>query len=177
MGLLYSTNIFDFRRSACVIRLPHVMLPHRFQQLSRVQFSTAFTCHGWEFTSRSGWHYPPGLPASFWQLPDEYPLWEEACQVLASLDHLSYLRITIERMCLLEQHGHPVDASVLLKALRPLKSVSVRDFTVEIPEDTGFEREELGEVPFRLIERLIFDPAIHGPYVEKGLMHHRVRLF
>lgn len=97
--------------------------------------------------------------------------------MLASLDHLSYLRITIERMCLLEQHGHPVDASVLLKALRPLKSVSVRDFTVEIPEDTGFEREELGEVPFRLIERLIFDPAIHGPYVEKGLMHHRVRLF
>ena len=45
VGLLYSTNTFDFRRSTTVIRLPHVMLPHRFQQLHRVQFSTAFACY------------------------------------------------------------------------------------------------------------------------------------
>jgi hypothetical protein len=149
VGLLYSTNIFDFRRSATVIRLPHVMLPHRFQQLNRVQFSTAFHCHVDRYT------YPPGLPADFWELPDDRRLWPEACQVLASINHLGYLRITIEMTCRLEQHRHPVDASLMLEILLPLKAVSARDFVVEIPQGIdSVLREELGEVPFRLIEEL-----------------------
>lgn len=149
VGLLYSNNTFDFRRSATVIRLPHVMLPHRFQQLNRVQFSTAFSCYG-------SWpsQLPQGLPADFWSLPDDSRLWEEACQVLASLNNLRYLRITIEMMCRLEQHKHPVDASLLLEILLPLKAVSATSFTVEIPEGISSVRERLGEVPFRLIKRL-----------------------
>ena len=143
VGLLYSKNTFDFRRSATVIRLPHVMLPHRFQQLTRVQFSTAFSCYG----SRQ---LPQGLPADFWELPDDRRLWEEACQVLASFNHLEYLRITIEMMCRLEQHKHPVDASLLLEILLPLKAVSAKSFAVEIPEDISSARERLGEVPFKI---------------------------
>ena len=80
------------------------MLPHRFQQLNRVQFSTAFSCL-W-----NKWTYPPGLPADFWELPDDRRLWPEACAVLASINHLGHLRITIETMCRLKQHSHPVDA-------------------------------------------------------------------
>jgi hypothetical protein len=147
VGLLYSNNTFDFRRSATVIRLPHVMLPHRFQQLNRVQFSTAFSCYG------SWGQLPQGLPADFWELPDDRHLWEKACQVLASFNHLGYLRITIEMMCRLEQHKHPVDASLLLEILLPLKAVSAKSFVVEIPEDISSVRERLGEVPF-LIKRL-----------------------
>ena len=96
VGLLYSNNTFDFRRSATLIRLPHVTLPHRFQQLNRVQSSTAFSC----YVSRR--QLPQSLPAEFWELPDDRRLWEEACQVLASFSHLGYLRITIEMMCRLE---------------------------------------------------------------------------
>jgi hypothetical protein len=128
------------------------MLPHRFQQLNRVQFSTAFSCL-WD-----KWTYPPGLPADFWELPDDRRLWPEACAVLASINHLGHLRITIEAMCRLGQHGHPVhpvDASLMLEILLPLKAVSARDFVVEIPQGVdSVLREELGEVPFRLIEEL-----------------------
>lgn len=148
VGLLYSNNTFDFRRSATVIRLPHVMLPHRFQQLNRVQFSTAFSC----YVSKR--QLPQGLPADFWELPDDRCLWEEACQVLASFNHLEYLRVAIEMMCRLEQHKHPVDASLLLEILLPLKAVRAKIFAVEIPEGTSSVRESLGEVPFRVIERL-----------------------
>jgi hypothetical protein len=123
------------------------MLPHRFQQLTRVQFSTAFSC--WRL-----WDLPPGLPADFWELPDDHRLWEEACRVLASLNRLGYLCVTIEMMCRLTSfYSHHVDPELLLEILLPLKGVSAKSFAVQIPE--GFidsVREKLGEVPFRLIE-------------------------
>ena len=43
----------------------------------------------------------------------------------------------------------------MLEILLPLRAVSARDFVVEIPQGIGsMLREELGEVPFRLIEEL-----------------------
>jgi hypothetical protein len=120
-----------------------------------VHFSTAFSCL-WD-----KWTYPPGLPADFWELPDDRRLWPEACRVLASINHLGHLRITIETMCRLEQHRHPLDASpnqrsipLMLEILLPLRAVSARDFVVEIPQGIDSLREELGEVPFRLVEEL-----------------------
>jgi hypothetical protein len=121
------------------------MLPHRFQQLTRVQFSTAFACcSSWRL-----WDLPPGLPADFWELPDDLRLWEEACRVLASFDRLGYLCVAIEN------YSDRVDPELLLEILLPLKGVSARDFAVRIPG--GFVdsvREKLGEVPFRLIKCL-----------------------
>jgi hypothetical protein len=74
--------------------------------------------------------------------------------VLASFDRLGYLCVTTEMMCRLESHGHPVDAELLIEVLLPLKGVRARSFVVEIPEGIDSVRERLGEVPFRLVERL-----------------------
>jgi hypothetical protein len=172
VGLLYSTNTFDFRRSAALIRLPQVMLPHRFQQLNRVQFSTAFDC------TVSPWKLPPGLPADFWELPDDRCLWQEACQVLTSLDRLGYLCVTIELMCRIEPkpRRHPVKAELLLEVLLPLKAVRARSFAVVIPEGIDSVRERLGEVPFRLVERLSASSLPYGFGIGLPMAHERCQI-
>lgn len=148
VDLLYSCNTFDFRRTDSVIRLPHIMLPHRMQKLRRIQFSTAFAC------------YPddeplPGLPADFWNLPDKRGQWAAACEVLASMQHLQSLRISIIIWCRLARHGHSTDAyaTLLWEILQPLKAVHASEFTVEITEPLETMRERLGDTPFRLSAR------------------------
>lgn len=145
VGLLYSANTFDFRRTDSVIRLPHVMLPHRVQQLRRVQFSTVLACY-------NKWDLPPGVPADHWELPDDRRKWPAACEVLASLQHLQYARITIFMLCQLDRHRHATDHELLYEILQPLKAVHASDFTVEVAMPLETVRERLGTTPFRLLE-------------------------
>lgn len=153
VDLLCSSNIFDFRRTDSLIRLPYIMLPHRMQQLRRVRFSTAFACYDKALM-------PPGLPADFWKLPDDRRQWAAACEVLASLRHLQYVRATIIMMCQRERHRHNeafvrdvVQAKLWPEILQPLKAVHASEFTVEVTEPLDTVRERLGPTPFRLVER------------------------
>ena len=146
VNLLYSANVFDFRRTDSLIRLPKVILPHRTQQIRRIQFSTGFACYHPE-------NLPPGLPADFWNLPDDRRQWPAACEVLASLRHLQQLRINIVIMCRIERHRHPPDQAFFPEILEPLKAVHASDFTVEVSEPVSLLQEQLGATPFLLLER------------------------
>lgn len=147
-NLLYSTNIFDFRRTDTLIRLPRIMLRLHLQDIRRVQFSTAFACYRNRHNSRKG------LPADYWMLPDNRRQWPAACEVLASLPRLQYARVTIVLLCQTSRHCHDgSNASLLYEILKPLKDVHASEFTVEITELLQEIREQLGETPFRLVER------------------------
>lgn len=146
VDLLYSANTFDFRRTDSVIRLPSVMLPHRLQQLRRVQLSTAFACY-----NRSD--MPPSMPADFWKFPDDRRKWPAACAVLASLQQLQYLRVTVVITCQPDRHGHPTNPRILYEILESLKAVSACEFVVEVTELLESIRESLGTTPFRMVER------------------------
>ncbi|KAF2722594.1 hypothetical protein K431DRAFT_41689 [Polychaeton citri CBS 116435] len=142
VGLLYSANTFDFRRTDSVIRLPSVMLPHRVQQLRRVQVCTVFAYY-------HKWDLPPGVPADYWEIPDDRRQWPAACKVLASLQYLQYAHITI----FLISHRHATDTELLYETLHPLKAVHASEFTVEVAMPLETVRERLGTTPFRLVER------------------------
>ena len=145
--LLYSANTFDFRRTDAVLRLPNVMLPHRLQQLRHIQFSTSFSC-----VDPPG--QPPGCPADFWELPDDKRKWPAACDVLASMQHLQSLRVTIILSCQFEQHRHSQpNTELLYDLLQPLNALHASDFTVEIAQHFEVMRERLETAPFRLVER------------------------
>lgn len=146
MDCLYSANTFDFRRTDSVIRLPHVILPHRFQQLRRIQFNTVLACYG-------KWDLPPGLPADYWEIPDDTRQWTAACEVLASLQHLQRAHITIFMMCQLERHRHPLETELLYELLEPLKAVSASEFVVEVAMPLDTVRERLAQTPYQLLER------------------------
>lgn len=146
MELLYSANTFDFRRTDSIIRLPHVMLPHRFQRLRRIQFNTILACY-------SKWDLPPGVPADYWEIPDDIRQWAAACEVLASLQHLQHIHITIFMMCQLERHRHPLKTELLCELLEPLKAVCASEFIVEVAMPLVAVRERLASTPFRLLER------------------------
>ena len=122
------------------------MLPQRLQQLRRVQISTAFACY-----SRDD--MPPGMPADYWQFPDDRRKWPAACKVLASLQQLQYARVTIVITCQPNRHGHPTDPTILYEILEPLKAVRAREFVVEVTELLETMRERLGTIPFQLVER------------------------
>lgn len=148
VDLLYSCNTFDSRRTDAVLRLPSVMLPHRMQQLRRLQFSTAFSC----LKPRGPqWELPPGRPADFWCLPDDRRQWAATCEILASLQHLEYARFTIILQCQNNRHGHPeTEARLLCELLRPLKAVRCSQFIVKVARSMEILQEELGATPFRL---------------------------
>lgn len=146
--MLYSTNIFDFRRTDALIRLPRIMLPIRLQDIQRVQFSTAFACY------RTRHNFRKGLPSDYWRLPDDHCQWPAACEVLASLPRLQYVLVTLVLECRKSPYcrdgSHP---PLWYEILEPLKDVHASEFRVEIPELLQEMRERLGETPFRLVER------------------------
>ena len=122
------------------------MLPDRIKQLRRIQFTTVLACY-------NKWDLPPGLPADYWELPDDKRQWPAACEFLASLQHLQYARISIFLMCQLERHNHPSNTELLNEILQPLKAVHASEFTVEVAVPLETVRELLGATPFRLDER------------------------
>lgn len=144
-----------------MIRLPHVVLPHRLQQLRHVQFSTVFACYELP-------ELPPGIPADFWEFPDDRRQWPAACQILASLPNLQCVRITIVLMCQYYRHRHPNEsnATLLCELLQPLNGIHAADYIVEITEYIETVRERLGPTPFRLVERekpVCLTPSSLGP--------------
>jgi hypothetical protein len=114
-----------------------------------VQFSTVLDC----YKTSGKWELPPGVPADFWEIPDDRRQWPAACEVLASLHHLQYARITIFLMCQLERHRHPTKTELLYEILQPLKAVYASEFIVEVAMPLETARERLGTTPFRLLER------------------------
>jgi hypothetical protein len=122
------------------------MLPHRLQRLRRLQLSTVLACY----------HklvLPPGLPADYWEIPDDRRQWPAACEVMASLHNLQHAHITIFMMCQLERHDHATDAELLSDLLQPLKAIHASDFVVEVAMPLNTARERIGETPFRLLQR------------------------
>jgi hypothetical protein len=98
--------------------------------------------------------------------------------VLTSLDRLGYLCVTIELMCRIEPkpRRHPVKAELLLEVLLPLKAVRARSFAVVIPEGIDSVRERLGEVPFRLVERLSASSLPYGFGIGLPMAHEQCRI-
>ena len=122
------------------------MLPYRLPKLRRIQFTTVLGCY-------NQWDLPPGVPADYWNIPDDSRQWPAACEVLASLQHLQYARVAIFSMCQLERHRHATKTELLYEILRPLKAVYASEFTVEVAMPLQTVRERLGTTPFRLLER------------------------
>ena len=122
------------------------MLPHRMQQLRRMQFSTEFACFDPE-------ELPPGRPADFWHPPDDRRQWAAACAVFASLRQLQYVHITITRMCQRDGHQHPRDDESMYDLLRELKAVCAVEFTVEVTDLAETVYKRLGDTPFALIRK------------------------
>lgn len=148
--MLYGANILDFRRCEAVLTLPKVMLPHRFQQIKRVSYSTAFECLGEKPLPRF-----QNPRVTDWRLPDDMTQWPAVCEVLASFQHLVYLRIGIALRCPLATHDHPIDGDLILKLLQPLKLIHATDYEVTVTEPLANVRPRVGKVPFRLVERRI----------------------
>lgn len=153
MDCRYSANTFGFRRTDSIIRLPHVMLPHRLQQLRCIQFNIVIDCYGTCIDCYGMWDLPPGLPADWWEIPDDIRQWTAACEVLASLQHLRDAYITIFMMCQLERHRHPLDAELLCKLLEPLKAVRAFQTVMEVAMPLDTVRDRLALMPYQLLER------------------------
>jgi len=126
------------------------MLPHRFRQLRRIQFSTAFECM-------------PDKPlpnirnprVTEWQISDNIGQWPGAYKVFACLDHLEFVRVVIALRCPLAVHSHPTDGTLVLSILQHLRAIRALDFEVMVAEPLEDVRQRLGPTPFRLLERRI----------------------
>ena len=140
------TPVLRFTSFLSVHRMSLPSLPQQRCACRLLKLSTAFACY-------NPGELPLGIPADFSEFPDNRRQWPAACEVLASLRHLQYARISILSWCQLERHSHSADAALLEEILQPLKSVHAVDFIVEITEPPETIRKRLGATPFRLMQR------------------------
>lgn len=148
---LYSCNTFDFRRSASVIRLPHVVLPHRLQQIRHIKIGTAFAS-----PLRIDSYQIPGPPLSSYRYrtPDSTTDWLEACRILASLEHLTSLEVTIAIWPPDRRQGSPVRDEEVLALVRPLTEVRAVHFLVVLTTSiTVGISSEFTDAPFKILQR------------------------
>lgn len=144
VDILYQSNTFNMRRAETIIRLPHVMLPHRFQRLRNLQFSTAFQCP----VRLDVAHADSGCP------PDDAAKWLAACEVLASLDSLHSLQIIIAFWPVNQKRRDRNHDDSVEVVLLPLKLVRAATFTVTITEPVTEEvTRRLGAIPYQLFQR------------------------
>lgn len=88
------------------------------------------------------------------RFPDEPSKWVAACEVLASLQHLEELQITIALWCPMASDRHANEPGSVVAVLEPLMVVRAAKFTVILTESVTEEiRERLGSMPFRLLQR------------------------
>lgn len=148
---LYSCNTFDFRRSASVIRLPHVILPHRLQRIRSINIGTAFASPVRIDTSQI-----PGPPLSSYryQTPDCPTDWLEACRILASLEHLTSLEVTIAIWPPDRRQGSSVRDEEVIALVRPLTEVRAVNFLVLLTTSiTVGISSEFTDAPFKILQR------------------------
>lgn len=127
IDVLYQSNTFNFRRASSLARLPHVILPHRFQQLRSLSMDIFFK-------------YPIDVrrrtePQQSWSLSPAFSIgdenqshyWLEACDVLASFEQLQRLNIAIATRPLRDR---VVSEGSVVAVLEPLRAVRAANFTV-----------------------------------------------
>ena len=120
------------------------MLPHRFQRIRNIQFSTAFQCPVRPGTMHNATRY----------LPDDATAWVAACEVLSSMESLERLQITIALWSPNPCRRNGNDNDSMMAVLTPLCSIRASVFTVVITEPLTDEvRNSLGEVPFQITQR------------------------
>ncbi|GIZ48430.1 hypothetical protein CKM354_001149000 [Cercospora kikuchii] len=148
---IYRCNTFDFRRAASVNRLPHVILPHRLQQIRSMKISTAFS---WPVLV--DWKYPFDYLASSFRYrgPDHPKEWLAACRTLASMENLAYLEVTIAIWPRDHRQGSSVEDEAVLTLLKPLVEVRAKQFMVVLTTSlTPGIRKELEKAPFEISQR------------------------
>lgn len=129
IGVLYQSNRFDFRRAASLARLPHVILPHRLQQLRNLSLHVSMR-GGMIWNRRTTVEQQLSSLVPTYRSFDENQsaFWHEACDVLASLKQLQRLRITIFGNS--SSFLPMVDEESVAAVLEPLRDVHAAVFTV-----------------------------------------------
>ncbi|OQO13546.1 hypothetical protein B0A48_01775 [Cryoendolithus antarcticus] len=163
IGQLYSCNIFSMRRIDTVLRLPMVMLPNRFQQIRRINFSTALkdsvrVAKASE-ADRAGMERLVAT-SRYHRYPEPEIMWITMCEILACLKNLQDLQIAIAFYS--SEPGHlgefaeTVHVNTLLGVLDPLKLAKAKRYEVKITSVVSDElRRQLGPTPFELREHEI----------------------
>nr|OQO26284.1 hypothetical protein B0A51_07198 [Rachicladosporium sp. CCFEE 5018] len=163
IGQLYSCNIFSMRRIDTVLRLPMVMLPNRFQQIRRIDFSTALkdsvrVAKASE-ADRAGMERMVAT-SRYHRYPEPEIMWITMCEILASLKNLQDLQIAIAFYS--SEPGHlgefaeTLHVNTLLGVLDPLKLAKAKRYEVKITSVVSDElRHQLGPTPFELREHEI----------------------
>nr|OQO26908.1 hypothetical protein B0A51_07355 [Rachicladosporium sp. CCFEE 5018] len=163
IGQLYSCNIFSMRRIDTVLRLPMVMLPNRFQQIRRINFSTALkdsvrVAKASE-ADRAGMERLVAT-SRYHRYPEPEIMWITMCEILACLKNLQDLQIDIAFYS--SEPGHlgefaeTVHVNTLLGVLDPLKLAKAKRYEVKITSVVSDElRRQLGPTPFELREHEI----------------------
>ncbi|KAF7128676.1 hypothetical protein CNMCM5793_003527 [Aspergillus hiratsukae] len=129
IDLLYEGNRFHFDSPLTVQALPLCMVPHRLASIRCIQLDIR------AFEDRA-------IGA------DVVSSWEQACSVLASIEELEELVITLRSV----ENGTFYKPLPLLTLLRPLTKITASRFVVEVPpyDDPEDIAGGLGVVPFTL---------------------------
>ncbi|SMQ47080.1 unnamed protein product [Zymoseptoria tritici ST99CH_3D7] len=148
VNILYQSNTFDLRSSDNVLKLPQVMLPHRFQQIRSIRFTASFPLTK-----------APGRPLGSTQTSDALPQLREACRVLATMTGLDTLEVTIMRNW---DPATPGEES-LSDLLEVLKLPRARHFIVTLVEPvTSRIPEGMGPLPYIILQRADSERAHRG---------------
>lgn len=134
------------RRIESLLRFPRVILPQRLHRVRHITFSTAFQCplRPLSETPRDRHRAPPDDPAK----------WQQACQVLASFQHLEDLHVTLAFWSRSYDRRGPVDEESVVFILKRLNDVRAKRFVVTVTEDVSEQvRKQLGWTPFVILKR------------------------
>lgn len=128
-----------------------MLLPHRFQRIRRIRFSNAFI--PLSSTSETRNDGEELVSSRKLRPPEKWSRWPVACRVLASLEHLEELIITIAIWDKEASEGIMEDDSIIA-LMKPLKAVRARKFEVITTQALAERVEELlGPTPFRVSKR------------------------
>ena len=141
------------RECESLIRLPQLILPHRFQRIRRIQFSTAFDCP---------------VPTAYYNRklypPDDASKWPKACSVLASMNNLERLHITVALPARRDGvYGNNSFDDSLIFILESLKPIRARRFVLNITAHVpDYVLERVGSLPCEIESKWRHDDARSG---------------
>lgn len=133
--MLYTGNTFSIRQDTTLIHLASLVPPHRLSLIKTLHCDFILDFR----TYRRTCHSSPGV----------FDTWEEAWRILAGMQGLGTLQVTITNLGATQR---PPTTYQLISVLAPLRAVTgIEEYVVELMVEVPKELEaRLGEVPFEL---------------------------
>ena len=132
------------------MRLPRILLPHRFQQIRHIRYSVAFQCP----IQRNAYRDSELSSSRTYRPPENFALWTSACEIFASLGHLQTFEVEIALWCVVPTNRLPNDEDSIYAILEPLRQVHALKFSVVLTEAFPIAVQvRLGQIPFSVSQR------------------------